>query len=663
MNPNQVRSNGIIVDDVPKHLSYDPKSATHSIYIPKEDLRILLKLKGVISYFPSRYPSDKEIETCKWIELTSSQEWNPESATFLDDEEQCERAIESIEDPFPSRSIYSVESIATPASDIDDLIVASRRVNATITKSRQPSEDLCNKVARTFGIGLDSANRTLRATTQLALRHAIHPIHKRYSTKVAQLRYPRLTGRHGIFHTDTFFAGTPTLSNCTMGQMFTNDVDFSKFYPMRRKGEAADTLIAFMQDIGIPAGLHSDNAKELTKGRVADIAKEFWIKVSQSEPYSPWQVRAELCIKEIEKAVRHAMQRTRAPKRLWDYCTVYQCELRNIIAHPHYSLGGRTPYEIVTGRTPDISEYLDYGWYDTLWYYEQDANFPEERRKLGKWLGVAHRVGQALCYYVLNGNAQVIVRSTVQPLTKEEFNTQVIKDQILELDQNIITKIGAANDDDIPQELQDEYEQLEPVEPHACKPDIDALAEGIYDTLISAEVMLPRDGILTPAKVVGRKRDAMGNPIGTANNNPVLDTRVYEVMFQDGMTSEYAANLIIENIFQQVDEEGRNHLIFQEILDHRNDHTATPFVPGNGHKSKTTKGWYLQVLWKDGTTSWEPLCDMKESNPIETAEYAVANQFEHHPAFTWWVPFTLKKRESFYRWLRLEKSRKTLSLE
>ena len=82
-----------------------------------------------------------------------------------------------------------------------------------------------------------------------------------------------------------------------MGQMFTNDVDFSKFYPMRRKGEAADTLIAFMQDIGIPAGLHSDNAKELTKGRVADIAKEFWIKVSQSEPYSPWVVRAELCLR------------------------------------------------------------------------------------------------------------------------------------------------------------------------------------------------------------------------------------------------------------------------------------------------------------------------------------------------------------------------------
>jgi hypothetical protein len=123
-----------------------------------------------------------------------------------------------------------------------------------------------NKVARIFGVGLETASRTLRATTQLALRHAIHPIHKRYTTKVAQLRYPRLTGRHGVFHTDTFFTDTPTLSACKMGHIYTNDVDFSKFYPLRRKGEVADTLIAFMQDIGILSGLHSDNAKELGQG-------------------------------------------------------------------------------------------------------------------------------------------------------------------------------------------------------------------------------------------------------------------------------------------------------------------------------------------------------------------------------------------------------------
>ena len=52
------------------------------------------------------------------------------------------------------------------------------------------------------------------------------------------------------------------------------------------------------------------------------------------------------------------------------------------------------------------------------------------------------------------------------------------------------------------------------------------------------------------------------------------------------------------------------------------------------------------VNWKDGTSSWERLADLKESNPIELAEYAVAQDIAHQPAFAWWVIFTLKKRHS-----------------
>jgi hypothetical protein len=172
-----------------------------------------------------------------------------------------------------------------------------------------------------------------------------------------------------------------------MGQMFTNDVHFSKFYPMRTKSEAPNTLVSFMQDIGIPSDLHSDDAKELTQGRMGELLRKFWIRSMQSEPYSPWQVRAELCIREVKKAVRHTLSKTGSPKRLWDCCTIYQCELRNLIAHPHFKLQGRTPYEIIVGHTPDISEYLDYCWYQNVWYYDQEAQFPEERRKLGKWIG------------------------------------------------------------------------------------------------------------------------------------------------------------------------------------------------------------------------------------------------------------------------------------
>ena len=50
----------------------------------------------------------------------------------------------------------------------------------------------------------------------------------------------------------------------------------------------------------------------------------------------------------------------------------------------------------------------------------------------------------------------------------------------------------------------------------------------------------------------------------------------------------------------------------------------------------------------DGTTSWARLADLKESNPIEVAEYAVANGIDKEPAFSWWVPYTHKKRERIF---------------
>ncbi len=43
--------------------------------------------------------------------------------------------------------------------------------------------------------------------------------------------------------------------------------------------------------------------------------------------------------------------------------------------------------------------------------------------------------------------------------------------------------------------------------------------------------------------------------------------------------------------------------------------------------------------------SWGNLSDLKESHPIETAKYAKIIGIDHEPAFNWWVPHFLKKRD------------------
>ena len=57
---------------------------------------------------------------------------------------------------------------------------------------------------------------------------------------------------------------------------------------------------------------------------------------------------------------------------------------------------------------------------------------------------------------------------------------------------------------------------------------------------------------MSSAKVVSRVKDNAGNIVGSYHNNPILDTRVYDIMFPYGAVSQYAANVIVEYMYSQV---------------------------------------------------------------------------------------------------------------
>ena len=50
------------------------------------------------------------------------------------------------------------------------------------------------------------------------------------------------------------------------------------------------------------------------------------------------------------------------------------------------------------------------------------------------------------------------------------------------------------------------------------------------------------------------------------------------------------------------------------------------------------------VEWRDGSSGWVALKDLKESYPIELALYATNRKIDDEPAFAWWVPFVMKKK-------------------
>jgi len=347
-----------------------------------------------------------------------------------------------------------------------------------------------------------------------------------------------------------------------MGQIFVNDIGFTHFIPMKLKTDAGHALQEFIHDIGIPSSLHTDDAKELTSAHWKQVRKTYGIKQTLAEPYSPFQNRAEINIREMKKHTRRLMNKTGTPLRLWDFCTQYVAELRTLTAQPLFSLHGRTPYELVIGNTPDISEYISFSWYQPV-YYLDNTNFPEEKERIGRWIGVAHNIGQALCFWILPKSGTPIARTTGRAITAAEMQTDVVKEELIAYNNMITRRLGdqSISDSDLPFEIgsadlqkaladaDDEDDGIyDPLEPEAEQPDLDDLSEEVLDNLLSAEVVLSKDGLQFVGKVVGRKRDSNGELIGGANSNPILDTRVYEVEFPDGTINEYSANILSEAI-------------------------------------------------------------------------------------------------------------------
>ena len=71
-------------------------------------------------------------------------------------------------------------------------------------------------------------------------------------------------------------------------------------------------------------------------------------------------------------------------------------------------------------------------------------------------------------------------------------------------------------------------------------------------------------------------------------------------------------------MFAQVDEEGNYHILFDEIVEHRYDGNQVKMqdafstnTRGVKRRHPTTNGWEVLVKWKDGSTIWISLKDMK----------------------------------------------------
>ncbi len=117
-----------------------------------------------------------------------------------------------------------------------------------------------------------------------------------------------------------------------------------------------------------------------------------------------------------------------------------------------------------------------------------------------------------------------VCRSTLQHLTDEELNSPVHIDMRCKFDKSIELHLGPVA---LPQDFPAEdltpdptyYDDTDAMDPEYS--DAEVMSK-TGDNYLSAELMLPKGGVLVKGCVTARKHDQDGNPVGLANDNPIL---------------------------------------------------------------------------------------------------------------------------------------------
>jgi hypothetical protein len=192
----------------------------HSLYFPKEDVRIPLALKGIISYVITRYPSNQEIDNCRWLVVTGDHPWNPYSDDFAAHEQN-----------YVDREHYSLH----PHTHVRDIMSLSSQIHHRMCSIQTNCRRLSfpdERIAHIFNCSPKVTSLMRQVTTQKGICSVTDHLTRRFRTKQAALRYDQLGGKHGRFYSDTMFSSVTSARGNTMGQIFVNDIGFTHLIPM-----------------------------------------------------------------------------------------------------------------------------------------------------------------------------------------------------------------------------------------------------------------------------------------------------------------------------------------------------------------------------------------------------------------------------------------------
>ena len=270
--------------------------------------------------------------------------------------------------------------------------------------------------------------KTFEKTTQFATN--VMSGHRIHDTIQSPFPACNIHRRNEPVASDTIKAEVPAVDSGGQdkGQLYIGRKSLvADIFGMTSEKEFVNTLEDEIRQRGAMDMLITDSARVETSDRVNEVLRAYRIKDWQSEPHYQHQNFAEHRWKHIKGYTEWYMNWRDVQPNAWLLLAKWVCDIANHTAER--SLGWRTPLEVLTGQTTDISILLLFLFWDIVYvtrYAEEEYSNQIGSKKSseirGRFVGFAWHVGHALTFKVLTDDTQKVISRSRLRLSKEGEN-------------------------------------------------------------------------------------------------------------------------------------------------------------------------------------------------------------------------------------------------
>ena len=610
-----------------------------------------LKFKSGLPYLPIYPPTDSELEQLPHVHMTSSIPWDP---TVLDGEID----VKDLDDIPPvniygdirfdqqgnyrgrygahlsHRTINYGESFSYSSEDNDlegyleaciyrisnhhHITRHTLPVDVTrnISKSEwSPKIPEAGVLRRYLGwVPEDVVTKTIENTTQWG-RHVEQGTYKKHFKS----RFPafNVRRRNEAVATDTFFADVAAVDDgSTCAQIFVgHDTLFTRVHGMKSEKDFVNVLMDTIRSDGAMDKLISDRAQVEISNKVLDILRNLVIGDWQSKPYYENQNPAERRYQQVKHMANMLLDRTGAPAHTWLLCVLHTVRILNILATE--SLEWKTPFQLLWGQTPDISEFFQFEFWEPVYFatgeslsYAGHVSFPSSaNEEKGRFVGLADGVGDKFTYKVLTDDTNKIIyrsaiRSARDPTTANlRLSQPTGESKPIEIVKSPKRDYGI----DGPNVGSQQTTHMATINP-------DELINKTYTT--NPDDQGRRFKATVVRKVIEADKER-------ANQLDKRDKIKFLVQYDSDEQPDQIVDImtILDYVNARSDQDNDpEHMTwkYKDIIAHQG-----PLLPKSPHY-KGSK-YNVQILWEDGSKTFEPLNRFGKDDPVSCARYAKRN--------------------------------------